>query len=128
MMLRNLLASVGAISIAVFLYQNALPLLNSERVITEGNYRSLEIGATKGEVIGLLTNSSDRFSKFKLTSYTTMEGHHQPLFYEQCKSGRIIDADTWYAAYPGFQNEIVELKFDGGLLAQIRYTRAILDP
>ncbi len=126
---RNILAGIGAITIAVIFVRVIVPLFVVEGVIDEGSYRGLEIGAAKGEVALLLTGASDRFSRLALDGYAGKDGKFRSLFYDEIETDRrIIDSDVWYVRYPGMHQENLSLHFKDGRLFLIRYSRAIMDP
>lgn len=126
---RNVLAGIGAITIAVLLFRIVVPLFDVEGVIDERSYRGLEIGAAKGEVALLLTGASDRFSRLALRGYAGKDGKPRSVFRGETDTDRqIIDSDIWYVRYPGIHQESLSLHFKDGRLFRIRYSRAIMDP
>jgi hypothetical protein len=127
MIAKNMLAGIGAVTVAVILYQFLIPLIDVDGVVDEGSYRGLEIGSHKVDVSAVLTNGYSRFNKLKLVGYAGDDDKFQPLFYGP-KNSPIMDADVWYLRYPGAHQETVSLHFQNGLLVKIKYIRAIMDP
>ncbi len=117
---------IALISTFFFFWENILPIFDSNGVINKGEYRGLEIGDSKRDVIRKTTNPVYR-TKLKIVGYRGINGDTF-LVFDRDQSYRLWDSDKWILSYPSIHKETVHLSFKDDRLYEIRYTRDMLAP
>ena len=123
---KQFLAIIGAISIALLGWNLVWPIIDGQGVVTEGGYRELEIGLSKSDVI-VLTMTNLKRSKIKLVGYRCGNGQIVVLPEPNCETS-IYDANEWSLSYPGLYNESISVEFDGPYIVRIEYFRDLMSP
>lgn len=122
------LAVVGLLVIVLGGATFVWPFIDSEGVVTSGNFREIEIDAPKAEVASIITGVSSTTSRLRMSGYVGRKGNYCPLIVNACDESSILKSDKWYLSYPGIYNERIELAFEGDRVTSIRYIRAPFDP
>ncbi len=125
-LLAKLLLLVGLIVIVRGVVDFTWPLLDRYGTITEGEYRGLEIGDSKRDVIRK-TTLPNYYSKLQIVAYGGAD-NETVLVFSRSPSIHILDSDSWALYYPSIHKETIHLTFENGRLILMKYTRNMLAP
>lgn len=124
--LLKLAVVIAASSVLYFGYQIIWPIIDAEGIIEVGEYRGIDIGDTKDDVI-LKTTTPVYGNKLRIEAYRSRDGRTIPVF-ARGQASHLRDSNTWYLAYPGLHKETITLVFEGEIVQEIRYRRDMLAP
>ena len=127
--LKSVVALIGVVFIIWGSAKFIMPFLNSEGLVTDGEFREIRIGASKADVAGIVTGmgNSPR-SLLRLSGYADEDAKYCPLVFNHCSLKNVNESNRWYLSYPGFHNERLEVSFSDDRVVAIRYSRAPFDP
>lgn len=104
------------------------PFVNSTGEVTDGAYRGIHTGNSRGQVLSITMSP---YSRIKLSGFEA-NGQYQSI--HALRSDRntgedLATATKWYLTYPGIHKEIILVEFgENGGVRSIRYRRDALSP